>query len=400
MVEKVFKILAKDKKTDARVGKIMTKKGEIETPFFMPVATKASVKHISSLDLKEMGAEAIISNTFVLHIKPGEKLVKKIGGIAKFMNYFAVNVTDSGGFQMYSKACYLGSNDKGVFFRDPMAGDKLFITPEKDMEIQLDLDSDIAMCLDSMPLLENTKEEIAEAVRKTTRWAGRCKKHHDKMQKGKPFGKRQLLFGICQGGIHDDLREKSCKELVKMNFDGYSIGGLALGEPKEDEYRMIEIAKKIIPKEKPVYLMGAGHPIEILEAISRGVDMFDSRFPTQNARRGTLFTSKGRIRIMNKKYELDKRPIDEKCDCFVCKNYSRAYLRYQLMQEEGVGFRLASFHNLYYLVNLAKSARVAIKKGKYLEFMNKIKKEYDRADKQALENFKNNNSGKVFKKRI
>ncbi len=373
---RIFQIKYKDKKTNARVGILETKKGKIETPFFMPVATKASVKHLSSEELGKIGVNAVISNTFILSIKPSAKTIKKLGGIGKFMNFKGINVTDSGGFQMYSNRIYISSNDKGVLFRNPFNGEKIFITPEKDMEIQFDLGSDIMMCLDSMPLLEHSKEQVDEAVRKTTLWAKRCKAHHDNLQKNIPRAKRQLLFGICQGGVYPDLREKSAGEIVSLNFDGYSIGGLALGETKEQEYKAIEVQKRIIPEEKPVYLMGAGHPLEVIEAIARGIDMFDSRFPTQNARRGTLFTRKGKLRIFNSKYKEDKKPIDGKCKCIACKNYSRAYIRHLLLQEEGLGYRLATYHNIYYMQNLLKEAREAIRKGKFLEFKNKIKKVY------------------------
>jgi len=376
-----FKILAKDKKTKARIGIITTKKGKIKTPFFMPVATKASVKHISSKDLESMNCNACISNTFVLHLRPGEKLVKKMGGIGRWMNFSGINVTDSGGFQMYSPACYLKSDEKGVWFKNPYDGGNFHITPEKDMQIQIDLDSEVAMCLDSMPLLNHSKHEVEQAVVRTTAWAERCKKEHDKLQKNIKKNKKQLLFGICQGGVHDDLREKSAQELVKIGFDGYSIGGLALGETLEQEMKAIEIQKDIIPENKPVYLMGAGNPPELIEAISRGVDMFDSRFPTKNARHGYLFTSKGVLRISNKKHEASKKPIDQNCQCFVCKNYTRSYIRYQLKMEEAVGYRLATYHNLYYLQRLMEQARKAIKQGKFLEFKNKIIRSYKKTEK-------------------
>ncbi len=373
---KIFKITHKDKKTKARTGILITRKGKIETPFFMPVATKASVKHISPQDIESMESKACISNTFVLHLRPGEKIIKKLGGIGKFMNYSGINVTDSGGFQMYSPACYINSTDKGVIFKNPFDGGKFMITPEKDMRIQLDLGSEIAMCLDSMPLLHHSKKDIQEAVRKTSLWAERCKKEHDKLQKNIKKNKRQLLFGIIQGGIHQDLRKKSADELIKLDFDGYSIGGLALGETTEQEMKAIETQKEIIPEDKPVYLMGAGNPPELLEAISRGVDMFDSRFPTKNARHGYLFTSRGVLRLLNKKHEASSEPIDKNCDCFVCKNYTRAYIRYQLKMEEGVGYRLATYHNLYYLQRLMEQARCEIRRGKFKEFKKKIIKIY------------------------
>ena len=378
MVEKnsCFKITHRDKKTKARIGIIQTKSGEIETPFFMPVATKASVKQISSLDLKEMDAKAVISNTLILHLTPGEKLIKELGGIKKFMSWDGINVTDSGGFQMYSKFLYLGSNEKGVWFRNPFGSQKIFLTPEEDMKIQLDLDSDIAMCLDTMPLIENSKEEIALAVERTTNWAKRCKTEHDRLQKKIPLKERQLLWGISQGGIYEDLREKSARELKELDFDGYSVGGLALGETIEQEMKMVRVHKKVIGEEKPCYLMGAGNPPEMLEAISLGVDMFDSRFPTKCARHGTIFTSKGRLRLFQSRYTKDKKPLDENCKCFVCKNYSRAYIKYQLKQQEAVGMRLASFHNLFYLQNLIKESKKAIKKGNFEALLKKVKKLY------------------------
>ncbi len=380
-----FKILYKDKKTSARVGKLYTRKGVIETPFFMPVATKATAKFVNPAVLYELGSRAIISNALILHIRPGEKSIKKMGGIGNFMNFAGVNVTDSGGFQMYTPSIYISSNDKGVYFKNPINGEKLFITPEHNMEIQFDIGSDIAMCLDRMPLYENSKEEISEAVDLTTKWAARCKKHHDKLQKKIPINKRQLLFGIVQGGIYKDLREKSATELSKLDFDGYSIGGLALPDDcygrnkdkaKKYEYEAIKTAKKIIGDNKIVYLMGEGEPLEVMEAITRGIDMFDSKYPTETARRGTLLTSSGKIKILNKKYSYDKAPIDKNCKCFVCRNYTRSYIRHLLKEDEGVGKELASYHNLYFMQNLFSNIRNAIKKGKFLEFKSKIQKFY------------------------
>jgi queuine tRNA-ribosyltransferase len=400
MNKKIFQVIHRDKNSKARVGVLYTKKGIIETPFFMPVATKASVKHLSSKDLEEIGVKALISNTFVLHAKPGEKLIKALGGLKKFMNFKGINVTDSGGFQMYSDRCYVSSTDKGVIFRNPFTGEKILISPEEDMQIQLDLDSDIAMCLDSMPLLHHTKREIGDAVRKTSLWAERCRAYHNAAQKKVPYSKRQLLFGIMQGGIYKDLRERSAREITKIGFDGYALGGLALGETKEEEYRAVIIQKEIIPDNFPVYLMGAGHPAEIVEAISLGIDMFDSRFPTQNARRGTLFTSKGKIKIFNKKYEKDTKPLDLKCKCFVCKEYTRAYIRYQLMQEEGVGFRLASYHNIYYMTKLIEQAREAIKKNKFSDFKEEISKIYKKSDIESKKNYSKFNVSHQHKKKL
>ncbi len=374
MANKVFSITNKDKKTKARVGVLKTKSGKIETPFFMPVATKTAVKHISSCDLHEMEAQAVISNAFVLFLRPGTGIIKKMGGIAKFMSFNGIVFTDSGGFQMYSPNIYIKSKEDGVIFRNPYTGEKIFVTPEKDMEIQLDLGSDVAMCLDNMPLISESKESVAEAVRKTFEWAKKCKARHLKLQENLKQKNKQLLFGIIQGGIHKDLRKKSAKEIVSLDFDGYSIGGLALGESKEDEYKMIEVAKSVIPNDKLVYLMGAGDPLEILEAISRGCDIFDSRFPTQNARRGAIFTSKGRINIKAAKYKEDSSPLDSNCGCFVCKRYNRAYIRHLLLQEEGAGMRLATYHNLHYMQRLIDDAKKAIKSGKFKKFLSGFKK--------------------------
>ena len=371
-----FQITHKDKKTKARTGLLNTKKGKIETPFFMPVATKASVKHLSSKDLNEIGVSAVISNTFILGLKPGAKQIQKLGGIGKFMNFNGVNVTDSGGFQMYSKNLFIKSNESGVWFRNPFTQEKIYITPSLDMQLQFEINSEVAMCLDSMPLIEDSKEKIAEAVRKTTKWAEKCKEEQNRLQKNIPQEKRQLLFGISQGGIYKDLREKSVKEILNVGFDGYALGGLALGEKRGDEYKMIEVAKKILPENRIVYLMGIGDPIEILEAISRGVDMFDSRLPTQNARRGTIFTSKGKLRIFNKKYELDTSHLDKNCQCFTCQNYSRAYIRYLLKQEEGLGYRLATYHNVYFMTKLMEKAKEEITKGKFGEFLKKMKRDW------------------------
>ncbi len=375
---KIFETTHKDKETNARIGIINTKKHPIETPFFMPVATKAAAKHLDSKQLEELRARAVISNSMILHFRPGDKTIKKLGGIGKFMNFSGINVTDSGGFQMYSDSIYLSSNETGVLFRNPFSGEKILMTPEKNMEIQLNIGSEIAMCLDSMPLYSHSKEEIKIAVEKTSLWAKRCKQEHDRLQKKLAKEKRQLLFGITQGGIYEDLRKQSISELKELDFDGYSIGGFGLGETFEEEMKIVRLQKSILPEDKPIYLMGIGNPPEILEAISLGVDMFDSRMPTQSARRGTLFTSKGKLKILNKKYESDKKPIDQECSCFVCKNYSRAYIKFLLSQEEPVGKELASYHNLYYINSLIEQAKKHIKEGTFKDFKEKIKREYQK----------------------
>lgn len=372
-----FTIIQKDKETNARVGILKTKKGTAETPFFMPVATRSVTKGLTTEELHEINVQAVISNAFILFLREGSEIISKFGGIGNFMNYKGLNFTDSGGFQMYSPSIYLKSNSDGVFFRNPINGEKLFVTPEKDMDIQLEINSDVAMCLDSMPLYENSKQEISEAVEKTTNWAKKCKNHHDKKQENLSEEKRQLLFGIIQGGIYEDLRKKSAEELLALNFDGYSIGGFGMGETIDEEFNIVEKMKKIIPENKPVYLMGIGDPIEILKGISLGVDIFDSRLPTQNARHGTLFTWSGKLKITNEKYKFDKSPVDKECNCFVCKNYSKAFLRYQLKNEEPTGRKLATYHNTYFLTKLIEKTKEKIKEGKFKEFLEEMEKRYE-----------------------
>lgn len=369
-----FEISSKDKKTNARIGILKTKKGIIETPFFMPVATRGSVKFLDSKELQKILAPAVISNALIIYLRSGSEIIKSFDGIGKFMNYKGINFTDSGGFQMYSKSIYIKSDNNGVYFKNPLNGDNIFMTPEKNMEIQFNINSEVAMCLDSMPMYEHSKKQISEAVEKTSLWAKKCKQHHDKLQKKIPKQKRQLLFGIIQGGIFEELRKKSAEELIELDFDGYSIGGFGLGETIEDEFNIVELVKKMLPENKPVYLMGIGNPVEILKGISLGVDIFDSRMPTQNARRGTLFTSNGKVRILNEKYKFDKSPIDKNCNCFVCKNYSKAFIRYQLINDEPTGKKLATYHNIYFLQKLIEKAKEKIHEGKFQEFMNEIEK--------------------------
>jgi len=372
----VFNIIHKDKSTSARIGVLQTKKGKVETPFFMPVATRGSVKTLTSEELKEMKVPSVISNALILYLREGSNIIKKFGGIGKFMNYKGINFTDSGGFQMYSKSIYIKSNEEGVCFKNPLNGEKIFMTPEKNMNIQIGIGSEVAMCLDSMPMYENSKEQIAEATRKTSLWAKRCKEHHNYLQKGIPKSKRQLLFGIIQGGIYKDLREKSAKEILNINFDGYSIGGFGLGETIKEEFDVVKQIKELLPNDKPIYLMGIGNPVEILKGIELGVDIFDSRMPTQNARRGMLFTSEGKLRILREDCKYDKSPIDKNCDCFACKNYSRSFIRYQLIHDEFTGKKLATYHNIYFLTKLIEKAKQKIKENKFSEFLKEVEEKY------------------------
>jgi queuine tRNA-ribosyltransferase len=371
-----FTITHKDKKTNARIGILQTKKGKVETPFFMPVATRGSVKTLDSQELQEMKVLAVISNALILYLRSGSEIIKKFGGIGKFMNYKGINFTDSGGFQMYSPSIYIKSNEEGVCFKNPLNGEKIFMTPEKNMKIQLDIGSEVAMCLDSMPMYEHSKKEIEDAVKKTSIWAKRCKIHHDLLQKNIPKSKHQLLFGIIQGGKYEDLREISTKSLLEMDFDGYSIGGFGLGETIEEEFNIVKQIKELLPENKPVYLMGIGNPVEILKGIELGVDIFDSRMPTQNARRGTLFTSEGKLRIVRESCKFDNSPIDKNCKCFVCKNYSRAFIRYLLINDEFTGKKLTTYHNIFFLTNLISTAKEKIKQGKFKEFLKEVEGKY------------------------
>ena len=372
----MFKIINKDQSTIARIGVLETRSGKIETPFFMPVATKATAKYLSSNDLQETGAKAIICNSFILSLRPGIEVVKKFTRLADFMSFPGIVFTDSGGFQMYAESLYINSTIKGISFRNPFSGEKIFISPEDSMKIQCSLGADVAMCLDSMPLISASFSEVEKAVSTTTQWAKRCKSAHDKIQKNIKKERKQLLFGICQGGVHKALRERSTKDISKIDFDGYAIGGLALGEPREEMYRMIAESKKLLPENKPVYVMGVGHPVDVLTAISLGADIFDSRFPTKTARHGGLLTWNGKLNILNAKYKVDSNPIDKNCGCFVCKNYSISYIRHLLLQEEGNGYRLASFHNLHFMQSLIKKAKERIMLGDFQNFKKSLEKKY------------------------
>jgi queuine tRNA-ribosyltransferase len=376
IIKETFKITHKDKSTNARIGILQTKKGKIETPFFMPVATRGSVKTLDSQELEKIKVPAVISNALILSLREGETIVNEFKGIGKFMNYKGVNFTDSGGFQMYSPSIYLKSTKEGVFFKNPLNGEKILMTPEKNMKMQLDIGSEVAMCLDSMPMYTHSKKEIEDAVNKTSIWAKRCKIHHDSLQKNIPKSKRQLLFGIIQGGKYEDLREISTKQLLELDFDGYSIGGFGLGETIQEEFNIVKQVKSLLPENKPVYLMGIGNPVEILKGIELGVDIFDSRMPTQNARRGTLFTSEGKLRILRENCKFSPEPIDKNCNCFVCKNYSRAFIRYQLIHDEFTGKKLATYHNIYYLTKLIETAKEKIRQGKFQEFLKEVEEKY------------------------
>jgi len=358
----MFKLIAKD--GNARAGILKTTHCNITTPFFMPVATKTAVKYLDARDLEEIGIESIISNAFVLSLRPGIKTIKKAGGINKFMNFKNAIFTDSGGFQKIKDSFYIKSTDKGLHLKSPFDGKKILLTPKKLMHIQNILDSDVAMVIDEMPLHEQSKKEVALAVKRTHKWAQECIKHHK--------NKKQLLFGIAQGGLYPDLREESAKFISALDFDGYAFGGLAIGEPEKKTYRMINSQVQHFPENKPRYLMGVGSPVQLINAIAAGADCFDSTFPTQNARHNTLFTSKGKLIIKNSRYKNDTSPIDKNCDCYICKNYSRSHIRHLIKMGEANGLRYATYHNIYFLNNLMKQIRKAIKEKRF----NKFKKDF------------------------
>ena len=352
-----------DKNSKARYGSIKTNYGTYETPMFMPVGTKATVKMLTPDELYDMNAGIILSNTYHLWLRPGEDLIDKAGGLHKFMNYNGPILTDSGGFQVFSlvKNKEKDISEEGVSFKSHIDGSKLFLTPEKSIQIQNKLDSDIAMSFDECPPASATHEYLENSVKRTIRWAERGKKVHS--------NPRQALFGIVQGGAYEDLRKYSAIETVKLDFDGYSIGGVANdGESKEDMYKAIDYSVPYLPEDKLRYLMGVGEPVDILEGVERGVDLFDCVLSTRIARHGNAFTRTGKINLKNNKFREDFTPIEDSCDCYACKNFTKAYIRHLIMSKEGLGARLLSIHNSRFLIKMMEEIRIAIKEDRYPEY--------------------------------
>lgn len=362
-----FELIHEDKNTKARYGILHTPHGDFETPMFMPVGTLANVKGISNEDLYQMKAGVILSNTYHLTLRPGTDVIKKAGGLSKFMNYNGPTLTDSGGFQVFSLAKKRSITEEGVTFKNHLNGDKLFFSPEISIKKQEEIGADIIMSFDECIPYPSSYEYIKKSVERTLRWAKRGKdaKTSD-----------QALFGIVQGSNNEELRKYCAEELVKIGFDGYAIGGASIGEPKEEFIKMVSYSTPYLPKDKPRYLMGVGTVGYILEAIEKGVDMFDCVLPTRIARHGTLMTSNGRINIKNQKYKEDFTPLDPNCDCYTCKNYTKAYLRHLYVCEEVNAKRLLSYHNLRFLIKLCEDIRQAIKEDRYLEFKNELIKKY------------------------
>ncbi|MDT2045341.1 tRNA guanosine(34) transglycosylase Tgt [Priestia aryabhattai] len=357
------------KQTGARLGIVHTPHGSFETPIFMPVGTLATVKTMSPEDLKAMGAGIILSNTYHLWLRPGHEIVKKAGGLHKFMNWDRPILTDSGGFQVFSLSDLRRIEEEGVHFRNHLNGDKLFLSPEGAMEIQNALGSDIMMAFDECPPYPAEYDYLKRSVERTSRWAERCLKAHSRPQD-------QGLFGIVQGGEFEDLRRQSASDLVSMDFPGYAVGGLSVGEPKDVMNRVLEFTTPYLPADKPRYLMGVGSPDSLIDGAIRGIDMFDCVLPTRIARNGTLMTSEGRLVVKNAKYAEDFGPIDPNCDCYTCKNYSRAYIRHLIRSNETFGIRLTSYHNLYFLLNLMEQVREAIREDRLGDFRDEFFDKY------------------------
>ncbi|MCB2285496.1 tRNA guanosine(34) transglycosylase Tgt [Clostridium algidicarnis] len=345
-----------------RRGEFKTPHGTIQTPVFMNVGTLAAIKGaVSSMDLKEIECQVELSNTYHLHLRPGDKVIKELGGIHEFMNWDRPILTDSGGFQVFSLASMRKIKEEGVYFNSHIDGRKIFMGPEESMQIQSNLASTIAMAFDECIPNPSPREYVEASVDRTTRWLIRCKNELDKLNSLEDtINKKQMLFGINQGGVYEDIRIEHAKTISKLDLDGYAIGGLAVGESHEDMYRIIDSVVPHLPQDKPIYLMGVGLPKNILEAVERGVDFFDCVLPARNGRHGHVFTKNGKINIMNAKFELDKRPIDEGCDCPACKNYTRAYIRHLFKAKEMLAMRLCVLHNLYFYNKLMEEVRDSI----------------------------------------
>lgn len=357
------------KQSGARYGILHTPHGDVETPMFMPVGTLATVKGISPEMLKEMHSQVILANTYHLWLRPGEDVIEKAGGLHKFMNYDGPMLTDSGGFQVFSLGKTRKIEEEGVKFKSIIDGSALFLSPEKAIEIQNKLGADIIMSFDECAPYPCTYEYMKDSMERTLRWAKRGKEAHKNTDK-------QALFGIVQGGEFSDLRERCAKELVKMDFPGYSIGGTSVGEPKDVMYKMVDDAIKWLPEDKPRYLMGVGNPIDLIECAIRGIDMYDCVLPTRVARHGAVMTSMGRININNEKFKYDFSPLDSNCNCYTCKNYTKAYVRHLHKCDEIFGKTLLSIHNVNFLLELAKDIREAIKEDRLLDFKEEFLNKY------------------------
>lgn len=356
-----YDLIKSDSKTKARRGVLHTPHGDIQTPVFMPVGTQATVKAMRPEQVEEMGAEIILSNTYHLYLRPGHELIRQAGGLHKFMNWHKAILTDSGGFQVFSLGKLRKITEEGVRFQSHIDGSRHMLTPEKAVEIQNALGSDIMMAFDECAPYPADYRYVKDSMERTTRWLKRCKDAHRNTE-------RQALFGIMQGGMYKDLRKQSAEEIVDLDLPGYAIGGLSVGEPKELMLEVLDDCVDYLPKEKARYMMGVGTPDYIFEGVERGVDMFDCVLPTRIARHGMAMTTFGRVNIKNAKYEKDFTPLDEHCDCYTCRNYSKAYLRHLFKADEMLSAMLLSNHNLHFLVNMMKGIRKSIEEDRFSEF--------------------------------
>ncbi len=364
----MYRLIAQD--GCAKRGSFETVHGTIQTPVFMNVGTVGAIKGaVSTDDLKTLGTQVQLSNTYHLHVRTGDKLIKQFGGLHKFMVWDRPILTDSGGFQVFSLAGLRKIKEEGVYFQSHIDGHHIFMGPEESMEIQSNLGSTIAMAFDECPSSVAEKEYIQESVDRTTRWLERCKVKMAQLNaREDTVNPRQMLFGINQGGIYEDIRIEHAKRIAQMDLDGYAVGGLAVGESHEEMYRILDATVPYLPVDKPTYLMGVGTPANILEAVDRGVDFFDCVYPSRNGRHGHVYTKHGKINLFNKKHELDHRPIEEGCGCPACRSYSRAYIRHLLKAKEMLGMRLCVLHNLYFYNHLMEQIRDAIEEHRYKSF--------------------------------
>lgn len=364
----MYKLITTD--GSAKRGEFHTPHGVIQTPVFMNVGTVAAIKGaVSTEDLEGIGTLVQLSNTYHLHVRPGDKIVKQLGGLHRFMSWDKPILTDSGGFQVFSLAGLRKIKEEGVYFNSHIDGRKIFMGPEESMQIQSNLASTIAMAFDECPPATAERSYIQPSVDRTTRWLQRCKDEMNRLNSLEDtINKQQLLFGINQGGIFEDIRIEHAKVISDMDLDGYAIGGLAVGESHEDMYRIIEATVPYLPKHKPTYLMGVGTPANILEAVERGVDFFDCVYPSRNGRHGHVYTNQGKLNLFNQKYETDDRPIEEGCECPACKRYSRAYIRHLLKAKEMLGMRFCVLHNLYFYNNMMKEIREAIEEHRFADY--------------------------------
>ena len=364
----MYKILKKDGM--AKRAEFQTVHGTVQTPVFMNVGTAAAIKGaVATTDLQEIGTQIELSNTYHLHVRPGDEVVKKMGGLHHFMNWDRPILTDSGGFQVISLAGLRKIKEEGVYFNSHIDGRKIFMGPEQSMQIQSNLASTVAMAFDECPSSVAEREYVQKSVDRTTRWLARCKTEMQRLNSLEDtINPHQMLFGINQGAIYDDIRIEHAKRITEMDLDGYAVGGLAVGETHEEMYRILDSVVPYLPADKPTYLMGVGTPVNILEAVDRGVDFFDCVYPSRNGRHGHVYTADGKLNLFNAKYELDDRPIEEGCQCPACRHYSRAYIRHLLKAKEMLGMRLCVLHNLYFYNHLMEEIRDAIDAGNYKSF--------------------------------